>query len=80
MARPKIALIGAGQIGGTLAHLAAINLGTAGPLDTTLQTALASAGAFIAFTPEDNVRFAGSLDATDLAARLAPPPLQRSLF
>lgn len=49
-------------------YLAAINLGTAGPLDTTLQTALASAGAFIAFTPEDNVRFAGSLDATDLAA------------
>ncbi|MBC7916811.1 MAG: SdiA-regulated domain-containing protein [Rhodoferax sp.] len=49
-------------------YLAAINLGTAGPLDATLQAALNAAGAFIAFTPDDNVKYNGSLDATDLAA------------
>ncbi len=49
-------------------YLAAINMGTAGPLDATFQAALNSAGAFIAFTPEDNVKYTASLDASDLAA------------
>ncbi|HEY0819635.1 MAG TPA: SdiA-regulated domain-containing protein [Rhizobacter sp.] len=49
-------------------YLAAINLGTAGPLDATLQAALNGAGAFIAFTPEDNVRYGGTLSIADPAA------------
>lgn len=49
-------------------YLAAINLGTAGPLDATLQTALNGSGAFIAFTPEDNVRYGGTLSIADPAA------------
>jgi methionine-rich copper-binding protein CopC len=47
-------------------YIAAINLGTAGGLDTAIQAAVGAAGAFISFTPEDNVRFNGSLDTTDL--------------
>lgn len=49
-------------------YLAAINMGTAGPLDATLQAALAAAGAFIAFSPEDNVRYGGTLSVADPAA------------
>jgi len=49
-------------------YLAAINLGTAGPLDSALQAALNTANAFIAFTPDDNVKYNASLDASDLAA------------
>ncbi|MET0350213.1 MAG: SdiA-regulated domain-containing protein [Rhizobacter sp.] len=49
-------------------YLAAINMGTAGPLDATLQAALNTAGAFISFTPEDNVRYGGTLSIADPAA------------
>lgn len=49
-------------------YLAAINMGTAGPLDATLQAALNPAGAFIAFTPDDNVRYGGTLSIADPAA------------
>lgn len=46
-------------------YLAAINLGTAGGLDTALQSALVPAGAFITFT-EDNVRYGGTLATGNL--------------
>ena len=49
-------------------YLAAINLGTAGPLDAALQSALNGASAFISFSPEDNVKYSGSLATGDLAA------------
>lgn len=57
-------------------YIAAINMGTAGGLDTSLQAALNGAGAFIAFSPEDNVRYAASLSTSDvpaLRARIANP-------
>jgi uncharacterized protein YjiK/methionine-rich copper-binding protein CopC len=49
-------------------YLAAINMGNASPLDPTLQAALNAAGAFITFTPEDNVRYNGTLSIADPAA------------
>ncbi|HVE55146.1 MAG TPA: SdiA-regulated domain-containing protein [Ramlibacter sp.] len=57
-------------------YLAAINLGTAGPFDATLQPALGAAGAFFSIAPDDNVRFNGSLSTADLPAlraRIADP-------
>ncbi|MES2942707.1 MAG: SdiA-regulated domain-containing protein [Pseudomonadota bacterium] len=47
-------------------YIAAINLGTAGGLDSVIQTAVGTA--FITFTPEDNVRYNASLDISDIAA------------
>lgn len=49
-------------------YLAAINVGgTAGAFDTTLQAALAAAGAYISL-PADNVKYNGSRDISDPAA------------
>ncbi|MDB5931912.1 MAG: hypothetical protein JWR60_3619 [Polaromonas sp.] len=49
-------------------YLAAINLGTAGPLDGTLQAALNGASAFIALSPDDNVKYNGTLSTASLPA------------
>ena len=49
-------------------YIAAINLGTAGPMDAAIQAQVAAAGAIISFTPDDNVRYNGSLSTADLPA------------
>lgn len=49
-------------------YIAAISLGNAGGLDAQIQAAVGGAGAFIAFTPDDNVRYSGSLSIADLPA------------